>query len=72
MPSEALAEGRDMTIYLSQALHQLICTAFVVLELQEIQVVPVMLALVSLHGITLGRVDGPPDLPLLFLGTVLI
>lgn len=72
MPSEALADGRNRTIYLSQALHQLICRAFVVLELQEIQVVPVLLALVSLHDITLCRVDSPPDLPLLFLGTVLI
>lgn len=72
MPSEALADGRDRTIYLSQALSQLICRAFVVLELKDIQVVPLMLALVSLHGMSLCRVDSPPDLPLLFLGAVLI
>lgn len=39
---------------------------------QEIQVVPLMLPLMSLHGISLCRVDSPPDPPLFFLGTVLI
>lgn len=35
-PSVALIEGRDRTIYWSEALHQLTGMAFVVLELQEI------------------------------------